>query len=114
MKSLPLSKEKILYRGSLLLNKEIEKIKKYLNNKIENLPGAIIFSKSFLSFSKNENIAKYFLNLNKNNNKEFSKVLFKLEKDENIDYSLATHADIEELSFLMKKKCYFFHFLHLK
>jgi CRISPR/Cas system-associated protein Cas5 (RAMP superfamily) len=60
LKSLPLSKEKVLYRGSLLLNKEIDKIRKYLNNKVENLPGAIIFSKSFLSFSKNENIAKFF------------------------------------------------------
>ena len=36
LKSLPLSKDKILYRGCLLLNKEIEKIKNYLNNKIEN------------------------------------------------------------------------------
>ena len=45
LKSLPLSKEKVLYHGSLLLNKEIDKIKKYLNDKVENLPGAIIFSK---------------------------------------------------------------------
>ena len=110
LKSLPLSKEKILYRGTLLLNKEIEKIKKYLDNKIENLPGAIIFSKSFLSFSKSENIAKYFLNINKNNSREFSKVLFKLEKDENIDHSLATHADIEELSFYNEKEVLFFPF----
>ena len=110
LKSLPLSKEKILYRGTLLLNKEIEKIKKYLDNKIENLPGAIIFSKSFLSFSKSEKIAKYFLNINKNNSREFSKVLFKLEKDENIDHSLATHADIEELSFYNEKEVLFFPF----
>jgi len=110
LKSLPLSKDKILYRGSLLLNKEIEKIKKYLNNKIENLPGAIIFSKSFLSFSKDEKVAKYFLNLNENKNKEFSKVLFILEKDENIDNSLSTHADIEELSYFDEKEVLFFPF----
>ena len=110
LKSLPLSNDKILYRGSILLNKEIEKIKNYLNNKIENLPGAIIFSKSFLSFSKDKNIAKYFLNLNENKNKEFNKVLFILEKDDNIDYSLSTHADIEELSYFDEKEVLFFPF----
>ena len=62
-KSLPLSNDKILYRGSILLNKEIEKIKLSLNNKIKDLPGAILFSKSFLTFSKDKNIAKYLFTL---------------------------------------------------
>ena len=110
LKSLPLSNDKILYHGSILLNKEIEKIKNYLNNRIENLPGAIIFSKSFLSFSKDKNIARYLLNLNENKNKEFSKVLFILEKDDNIDYSLSTHVDIEELSYFDEKEVLFLPF----
>ena len=33
LQSLPLSSDKILYRGSLLTNREIEKIKKYLKKK---------------------------------------------------------------------------------
>ena len=110
LKSLPLSKDKILYRGSILSNKEIEKIKNYLKNKIKDLPSSIIFSKSFLSFSKDKNMAKYFLNMNKNNNKDFSKVLFILEKDDYSDYSLSTHADIEDLSFFQEKEVLFFPF----
>ena len=110
LKSLPLSNDKILYRGSILLNKEIEKIKNYLKNKIKDLPSSIIFSKSFLSFNKDRNIAKYFLNMNKNDNKEFSKVLFILEKDDYMNYSLSTHADIEDLSFFKEKEVLFFPF----
>jgi len=110
LKSLPLSKDKILYRGSILSNKEIEKIKNYLKYKVKDLPSSIIFSKSFLSFSKDKNMAKYFLNMNKNNNKDFSKVLFILEKDDYSDYSLSTHADIEDLSFFQEKEVLFFPF----
>ena len=111
IQSLPISSDKILYRGSLLSKVEIEKIKSYLNNKKEGLPGAIVFSKAFLSFTKEKNIAHYFLNANKNINIElFSKVLFILEKDENIDYSLSTHADIEELSYFNEKEILFFPF----
>ena len=90
---------KNLYRGSLLSNKEIEKIKKYLNNKIEDLPDAIIFSKTFLSFTKDIKVAKFFLNLNKNKNIELSKVIYILEKDDSLDFSLSTHEDLDELSF---------------
>ena len=111
IQSLPISSDKILYRGSLLSKVEIEKIKKYLNNKKEGLPGAIVFSKAFLSFTKEKNIAYYFLNANKNTNKEFfSKVLFILDKDESVDYSLSTHADIEELSYFNEKEILFFPF----
>ena len=107
LQSLPISNDKMLYHGSILLNKDIEKIKKYLNNTIDNLPGAIIFSKAFLSFNKDKNIEKYLLNINENK-KDYSKVLFILEKDENIDYSLSTHTDIEEFS--NEKEVLFFPF----
>ena len=50
--SLSLGSNNILYRGAKLKNEEIEKIKNYLNDKKEGLPGAIVFSKTFLSFSK--------------------------------------------------------------
>ena len=110
LRALPLSKEQILYRGSLLSNKEIEKIKKYLNNKITDLPGAIVFSKAFLSFSKDKKIAKFFLNANQNKNKELSKVMFILEKEDNLDFSLSTHADIDQLSFFEEKEVLFFPF----
>ena len=103
LKSLPLSSNNILYRGTSLLNGEIEKIKNYKNMKIKNLPSAIVFSRAFLSFSKDKNISENFLNQSKIN-QNMSKVLFILEKDDNIDYSLGTHADIEKISFFPNEK----------
>ena len=97
LKSLPLASDKKLYRGTIISNNEIDLIKSYLNKKIENLPGAIVFSKSFLSFSKNIESAMAFINKeNKNNN--LSKAFLELENDNNISYDLSTHADIENIS----------------
>ena len=102
-KSLFLASNNILYRGSLLSKDEINKIHIFLNNKLESLPGAIVFSKTFLSFTKDINIAYKFLN-SKNKENFLFKVLFILEKDNSIDYSLSTHADIEKLSFFPNEK----------
>ena len=98
LKSLPLSNDKLLYRGGKISHKEIEDIKKYMKDKIQGLPSSIVFSKSFLSFSKDKTVANEFLSRD-NNNINLCKVLFVLEKDDNIEYNLSTHADIEKLSF---------------
>ena len=103
LKSLPLASNNILYRGAKINNDEINKINHYLKNKIPNLPAAIVFSKSFLSFSKDKKIAEDYLK-NENENKKLSKVLYILEKDDNIDYSLSTHGDIEKISYYPKEK----------
>ena len=103
LRSLKLASDTILYRGGKLLNKEIDIIKDYLNKKIEGLPGAIIFSKTFLSFTKNKKIAEEYLE-NEEDDKELIKVLFILEKDNKMDYSLSTHADIENISVNPKEK----------
>ena len=110
LKSLPIATNKILYRGSKISNDEIIKIKGYLKNKIKDLPGAIVFSKSFLSFSKDKRIAEGFLN-NTNDDENLSKVLYITEKDDNIDYSLSTHCDIENISkYPEEKEVLFFPF----
>ena len=99
-----------LYRGSKISLDEISKIKDYLNNKIENLPGALVFSKSFLSFSKERRIAENFLNFGTIDS-NLRRVLYILEKDENIDYSLSTHTDVENISiFNLEKEVLFFPF----
>ena len=90
LRSLPLANENILYRGSNLTNDEINKIKIYLNNKIEGLPSSIIFSKQFFTFLKDFNVAKHFLRF-LYKNKNISKVLFILEKFEIEGYNLCTH-----------------------
>ena len=92
LKSLPLGSNNILYRGSFLSNEFIDKINKSLNNKNDGFP--ILFTKTFLTFTKDEIIQNYFLNINKN--KELCNVLFILEKDNRIDYSLSTHTDFED------------------
>jgi len=103
LKSLSLASDNILYRGSKISNEEVEKIKTYLNKKIDNLPGSIVFSKSFLSFSKDKGTAEKFLKY-KNKNENLSKVLYILEKDDNIGYNLSTHGDIEKISFVPKER----------
>ena len=98
LKSLPLAYEcKELYRGSRISNREIEDIKKYLKKKLKDLPGAIVFSRSFLSFTKDLEVAQSFLNTD-NLNKDLSKVLYKISQMDILDYNLATHADITGIS----------------
>ena len=104
LKSFPLSNNNTLYRGAKLSNEEIKKIKNYLNKKIEGLPSSIVFSKSFLSFTKDINVAEQFLKDENSSNKNMSKVLFILEKDDNFGYNLSTHADIEKISFYPNEK----------
>ena len=101
LRSLPLSNEKILYRVGNLSNDEINKIKKYIKNKIEGLPSSIAFSKSFLSFSKDENEAKKYLEYT---DKNLPKVLFRLINDNNEGYNLSTHGDIEKISYYPNEK----------
>ena len=94
LKSLPLANENVLYRAAKISKIEINKIKNFLNQEVEGIHKSIVFSKSFQSFTKDKIIADKFLNYEKNNDNNLSKVLFKLEKNENIEYSLATHGDI--------------------
>jgi len=100
-KTFKLSAKVDLYRGTIIKNEEITKIENYKNkpNENENLPGNVVFSRTFLSFSKSLEVAHEFLKMNKSDN-EFSKVLFILEKNNDIDYDLATHCDIEEISLI--------------
>ena len=103
LKSLPLSSDKNLYMGSKISVQEITKIKRYLKNKKPNLPGSIMFSRSFLSFSKERGEAELFLDIS-NNMSGLSKVLYILEKNEHLGYNLSTHGDIENVSFYANEK----------
>jgi surface protein len=103
LKSLPLANNNILYRGSLISNEEVKKIKVYLSKKLENLPGSIVFSRAFLSFSKIKSVAESFLSF-QNNNTNLSKVLYILEKDDDIGFNLSTHGDIENISYFPNEK----------
>ena len=49
-----------LYRGTYFNEEEMENIRKYIKNKIECLPAAIIYIRSYFSFSLNPSVAKRF------------------------------------------------------
>ena len=102
LKSLPLSEDKILYRGSKISNDEMIKIKNYIEKPIKGMPGTIAYSRSFLSFHKYRNVAETFLQVGKAN-KNLLNVLFILEKDDNMDYNLMTHCDMEAVSLYPKE-----------
>ena len=102
LKSLPFSEDKILYRGSKISNDEMIKIKNYIEKPIKGMPGTIAFSRSFLSFHKYRNVAETFLQVGKAN-KNLLNVLFILEKDDNMDYNLMTHCDMEAVSLYPKE-----------
>jgi len=101
LRSLNLSEDIELYRVGNLSNNEINKIKMHLKNKIDGLPSLICFSKSFLSFSKDENEAKKYLEYT---DKNLPKVLFRLINDNNEGYNLSTHGDIEKISYYPNEK----------
>ena len=102
LKALPLACDNVLYRGAKISKLEIEKIQDNIKNKIENLPGLIAFSKPFLSFTKEREVATRFISPNNNNN--LTNVLFVLEKDNDVGYNLSTHCDLENLSFFPGEK----------
>ena len=106
LRALPFSKDKELFRGGILPKKEIEKLQKHKNKEgIEGLPNAIVFSKTFLSFTKDIEMAYYFINNNQNNsNKKCSKVLFILKREISIDYNLSTHVDVGKLSLIPNER----------
>ena len=111
LQSLCIASNTILYRGSRIANKEIEIIKDYLDKRNSDFPNTIVFSKSFLSFTKEKKIAENFIFTTENKSNGLVKVLFILEKNEDIDYSLSTHADIEKISFYpLEKEVLFFPF----
>ena len=105
LKALPLSSENILFRGSFLLLEEIKKMEDYKGKpKKDGLPGGTIFSKSFLSFTKNKKVAENFYNnqIPINTSRESFKVLFilimEISQDIDKNYCLSTHTEIGKLS----------------
>ena len=75
LQSLPLTSNKIkLYRGTVVSTEEIEEIQSH-KTKLDDLPTYIVYSRVFLSFSKDKDKAYEFLK-NCNLKKNLCKVLF--------------------------------------
>ena len=91
-----------LYSAQILSDEQIKELEKIEKSKEKNLPMAIIFSKAYLSFTKDINIAEDFYKNGKN-------VMLTIESS-NENYNLHTHADIEKLSVVEEKEVLFFPF----
>ena len=74
---------------------ELEKIQKALLEKNEEYPKVIIFSRSFLSFSANEEVAIEYIRYK---NDSYG-VLYEIQKPNEMDIELCTNADIQKLSY---------------
>jgi len=110
LKSLCFSNINILYRGSKISFDDFNIMKKYLSNKNEDLPGAIVFARQFLTFSKDRRIVEQYLNMEKID-KNFIKVFFIVNMDTNMDYGQNTHCDLESISiYPFEKEVLFFPF----
>ena len=103
LQALSIANNSELYRGSIISLTEINVIKKCLADKKPTLPDVIVFSKSFLSFSKKRSIAEGFIR-SSNELPNYYKILYILESDENIDYTSSTHSDLENISYYDNEK----------
>ena len=108
--SLRHSEDEILYRGTRMTKSEIDNIRKSFEewNKIKDkkLPHFLLYSRTFLSFTKVKEKIKYFL---KQTNDSFYWIVFILKKNNNILNKYSSNADIEHLSkFPDEKEVLFF------
>ena len=84
-----------LYYSTYLENDDLNKIINNLKNKNKDFPSLIIFSKIFISFTKNKELAQKKISKNKINK---APVLFELENNDLINKNLYTHFDLENIS----------------
>ena len=103
--SLHNTEEEILYRGSKISKNEIDNIRKsfeeWNKNKNNKLPKFLLYSRTFLSFTKEKAKINNFL---KNVNESCYRVVFYLKNNDNINNKYSSNADIENLSVLKTEK----------
>ena len=110
--SLHNTEEEILYRGSKISKNEIDNIRKqfeeWKKNKNNKLPKFLLYSRTFLSFTKEKAKINNFL---KNYNESCYRVVFYLKNNDSIYNKYSSNADIENLSVIKnEKEVLFFHY----
>ena len=104
----PFECAKILYRFSCMSKSEKNRLEEYLFKKKEGIPAAICFSKAFLSFSEDREVAEYFLikhRLENKGNNDLISVIFILQKNEDISNdSLRTFINLSNFAQFKKEK----------
>jgi len=93
-----------LYRGALISKKELGNlINLTKNRKNYNIPFALIYCKSFMSFSLEKNVALDFMN-KKNPDEKTIRVLYILESKSILDKKNVTNADLDGISYFENEK----------
>ena len=94
--------KKKLYRFSCMSKEEKNILEDYLKKKKEGLPAAICFSKSFLSFSEDRDVANSFLQkhlFESSGNDELLNIIFILQKNDNFsNESLTTFINLSDIA----------------
>ena len=108
--SLQHSNNEILYRGSRMKRNEIDNIRKSFEEwkklKDKKLPKFLLYSRTFLSFTKVKEKIKYFI---KHTDDSFYGIVFMLKNNSAISNKYSSNADIEYLSkFPDEKEVLFF------
>ena len=97
-KSLKPVYDRKLYRGTLLTKKEYNKIQSYMNKKIDGLPGALVYGRSFFSFSDDKKVALSFKNNKKSKMKSDEMVGMFIIEQSTGERSCTGNASIKEFS----------------
>ncbi len=93
-----------LYRGALISKKELGNLINLTENrKNYNIPFALIYCKSFMSFSLEKNVALDFMN-KKNPDEKTIRVLYILESKSILDKKNVTNADLDGISYFENEK----------
>ena len=104
LRSLPLyNDEEPLYIGCILPDLDMQTINENYNKKVKHLPSTIVYSKTFLTFTKDRTRAEKFLQ-EQEKTLEHSKILFILEKEDALTYGLSTHCDVENICYFRDQK----------
>ena len=111
-KSLSISLDDCLYRGTKMTRNEIDKIIKLYDqwNKKgdKSIPSFLLYSRCFLSFSKDENQILKFIG---KTDEKFYGIVFILKNKDNLINNITSNADIEFLSsYSIEKEVLFFPF----
>ena len=88
-----------LYRGALINKEEIQNLINHKNKiKSSDLPNALIYCKSFMSFSLDKNVALEFMQ-NKKPTEDQIRVLYILKSESGLNTKSATNADLNGISY---------------
>ena len=104
--TLSISEDDYLYRTSKMNKRLIEEImeqfKKIKQNEDKSLPSFLLYSKSFLSFTKDKNNIK--ISKDNGDDDNYYNVVFKIINDDKIINKYTSNVDIEEISIFEEEK----------